>query len=309
MYELYIDRSVPKFGGYDIDYTKSYYIVVGAPLDATTSFVPGTRFAPQTIRLVSRDIEFNTLNGVDMDEYPGADLGDIITSSRPETFLSRMEKVLSWIIGEIRKPVAILGGEHTITLGVIRALQAENYKPCLIVFDAHLDYRDEYLGSNYSHATVTRRIAERIGAKNILVIGARAFSIRDELVLAKKHGLYYVESRDVDAYGEKHVAQKIDAWLGSRECNAIHISIDVDVVDPAYAPGVGNPEPFGLSPLTVAKLVGYSVRKASLLGFSLPTLDVVEVNPLRDCNNITSILAAKLVIEWAASVIMSTRKT
>jgi len=170
-----------------------------------------------------------------------------------------------------------VGGEHLITYPIVAEIKKLLKNLTLIVFDAHLDLRDEYpSGTRFSHATVMRRLAEE--GVNIYYIGARAFSREEYEFLTSHPESLKIVSRDT---------------LENIEGN-LYISIDVDVIDPAYAPAVGNPEPLGITPshlLSTLKEL-FSLERTKIVG-----LDIVEVNPLVDVNDVTSLLAAKILME------------
>ncbi len=297
---LYLTRAPLYFGGEDVEPSKAEAIVVGVPFDFTSTYRPGSRFAPRAIREAAANIEFYSLRaGVDLDAESIylSDLGDIAVSSKVDETLKRIETVVSELASTWSdKLLVILGGEHSISLGVTRGLlKALNTQPCLVVFDAHLDLRSEYMGERYSHASVMRRISELIGDR-IAYIGVRALT-REEVEYAKNMGLPMITSRDIRLLGVSESARRIASWLRSRGCSEAYVSIDVDVLDPAYAPGVGNPEPEGIEPWTMLDIL-YKIF--TLYGKPPRVVDIVEVSPPHDCGNVTSVVAAKIVVEVTA---------
>lgn len=188
-----------------------------------------------------------------------------------------------------KKIIISIGGEHTISAGVIKGLQKEGL--CIISFDAHLDLRDEYMGYKYDHACVMRRISE-YGVK-ILEIGSRAIS-REELEYARRNGIAFFTPQQIRLLGVKEVARKI--INSTQECKSLYISIDMDGLDPAYAPGVATPEPEGLDPTTLLDIINLIVDKR-VVGF-----DIVEISPPYDISGITSVLGAKIIMETSASI-------
>lgn len=260
--------------------SSSPFVVVGVPLDATGTYKPGTRFAPSQIRAAAANIEFYSLGaGLILEDVSLNDIGDItLPPGDVEGSLRVIEEVVRGIRDEMRGSIPIfLGGEHLITYPVVRALREElDY---LVVFDAHLDVRNEYYGSKFNHATFLRRLVEE-GVK-VVHLGSRAYS-GDELE--------YVKRNDIEIL---NALNAVEGSLRGRRLGRVYVSIDMDVVDPAYAPGVGNPEPFGLAPTTLLRLLKELIEASdSVVGF-----DIVEVNPLMDVNDVTSVLAAKLVFE------------
>ncbi len=296
MLELYVNDVDRVFGCFNPSpYTP--FILVGAPLDVTASYRPGTRFAPATIRQAACNIEFYSLrSGLDFEDVGVRDLGDIaISPGIVEDNLERIAKVSREII-ENGGRLIVLGGEHLVTYGVIKGLL--QFKPCLLYLDAHFDLRNEYLGLRLSHASTLRRIIEVLGPSKVFVVGVRAFT-KSELEYTGKHGIRYVTPLQIRLLGLREVGRRIRSWMES--CETVYLSVDMDVFDPAFAPGVSNPEPEGLDPGTILDLL-HMVLDKRLIGF-----DVVEVSPPYDYGNITSVLAAKIVVETASKLYVDLR--
>ncbi len=288
--ELYLVRRPYAFLGINGDPTRSPVSVVGIPFDSTSSFRSGSRFAPSRIRLVSQSLETYSFRcGVDLELQPPYDEGDIAVSHGDAvTTLKNVAVVTSDLLGKGRIPIFI-GGDHIITYGVIDgATQHLGHAPCIIVFDAHLDLRPEYLGYRWSHACTTRRLVEIVGGNNVLVIGARAAS-KNEIEDARKLGIRYLTSFDLMHKSIREVANKVKDITS--HCTEVYFSIDLDVIDPAYAPGVATPEPEGITPTQLLDIL-WRLTDERTIG-----ADIVEVNPLVDTSDITSFLAAKVFIE------------
>ncbi len=288
--ELYLVRRPYAFLGINGDPTRSPVSVVGIPFDSTNSFRSGSRFAPSRIRLVSQSLETYSFRcGVDLELQPPYDEGDIaVTHGDAVTTLKNVAVVTSDLLGKGRIPIFI-GGDHIITYGVIDgATQHLGHAPCIIVFDAHLDLRPEYLGYRWSHACTTRRLVEIVGGNNVLVIGARAAS-KNEIEDARKLGIRYLTSFDLMHKSIREVANKVKDITS--HCTEVYFSIDLDVIDPAYAPGVATPEPEGITPTQLLDIL-WRLTDERTIG-----ADIVEVNPLVDTSDITSFLAAKVFIE------------
>ena len=164
------------------------------------------------------------------------DLGDLHVAGDVELTLGRLALVAHDLFEDKKVPV-FLGGEHTITLGVMRSLDED---VAVVSFDAHLDLRDDYLGLSVSHATFMRRINEDVKPAKILEIGTRAVG-REELDYAKESGIDYLTAQQIREEGVKNMAEAIHEILVGYE--KIYITIDMDVLDPAFAPAVQNPEP------------------------------------------------------------------
>ncbi|ABN70230.1 agmatinase [Staphylothermus marinus F1] len=261
----------------------SKYIVVGIPLDSTTTYKPGTRMAPNKIREVSCNIEYYSLfENLSLERIGFNDLGNIVmVPGFIHENIDRIKNVVRGIREEYPgKTYIFLGGEHLITYPIIHELI--DTIDTLIVFDAHLDLRNDYLGSKFNHATHLRRILEETSIP-IIHFGARAISEEELGFVQKQSNITMLSPLNLDNY-----QRIINSDLGN-----VYISIDIDSVDPAYAPGTSNPEALGLHPIDILKIIRSIVRNArQVIGF-----DIVEVNPLGDINDITSILAAKIVFE------------
>jgi len=284
---LYVQEPIRSFGGYSVPYDKAKYVVLGIPLDEAGTFRPGYRFAPYKVREVSEALETYSLRvKADYDGSPVHDLGDVvITPGDLEKTFYKVEEVLKSIISDSKIPV-IIGGEHTITYPIIKVLRT--YKPCVIIFDAHFDLRYEYLGSRMCHATVMRRVSEIIGLRNMVFVGVRAFC-GEEANLVRQKGVKYVTAHEVLKHDVSKTVNVLVKFI--RNCSRVYLTIDMDVFDPSFAPAVGNPEPEGLTPTLVLDILSY-ITDNKLLG-----LDITEITPNYDVNDITSILAAKLIME------------
>ncbi|MEM0102289.1 MAG: agmatinase [Sulfolobales archaeon] len=291
MKELYIVRSPYTFNGMDVRVEKPLFIVVGIPLDSTSSFRSGCRFAPLYVRLASQTIELFSLRSlINIEEIPIADVGDVVIPHGDVTrSLSIIEGVVSELISDGLR-VVFIGGEHTISLGVvkglIKALTTSNV--CYLCFDSHSDFRYEYLGSKYSHACVTRRIYEILGNRRITLVGIRAIS-HEEYRDLKNSNIRYFTSNQVKTLGVREISRNISKAL--EDCSKIHLSIDLDVLDPAYAPGVTTPEPEGITPTELLDILQL------IIDDRFTSLDVVELTPSYDQSMITSIVAAKIINE------------
>lgn len=269
----------PVFGC--IESQESPIAVLGVPLDHTGTYRPGTRFAPLRIREASCNIElYSLLANVVLEELGFMDYGDVLLSpGNLDRSISRIEYVVKNISMEHEDLLIILGGEHLLTYPSVKALR--NKIDTLVVFDAHLDMRGEYLESSVNHATFLRKlIDENI---KVLHLGSRAYS-KDELG--------YLKNRDAEVYGIRDLWDRTPAI---DDLGRVYISVDMDVFDPSIAPGVSNPEPYGIDTRMFSKLVNEIVERSK----SIVAIDIVEVNPLFDNGDATSILAAKVAVEIA----------
>jgi agmatinase len=257
-------------------------VIFGVPYDGTSSYRGGSRFGPRAIRQASYNFEtYHPDLGVDLEDVRFCDLGDLSEFGSSEAMGREVEAFVRPLVDEGRITV-MLGGEHSITPPCVRA----HGRPAFVVLDAHMDFRDSYLEDRNSHACVTRRVVELVGVDRVLVVGVRSYS-RLEAEAVEDMGLRYITSSQVLESGLEGVLKVLEE-LPER----VYLSLDMDVVDPAYAPAVGNPEPFGLTPLHVKGIIG-------ALGDRLVGFDVTEVSPPWDEGN-TAALAARIVREVLA---------
>jgi len=272
-----------EFPNYFADAEESFnnadFIIFGLPYDKTSSFRFGARLAPKEIRKASWNFEsFDMLTGVDFTEIPLHDYGDLdIENKDSKEMLESVSRFSKRVIKAKKIPVAI-GGEHSVTPGLV-----EGFDDVFVIsLDAHLDFRDEYEGNRYNHACASRRVADKVGIDNIAILGVRSAE-RKELEKAREEGLKFFASGSLSGDIDD-VLKEISKDIGERK---VYLSIDFDVLDPAYAPGVSTPEPFGLEPDDVIKVIKTFADR--IVGF-----DLVEVCPPYDFGN-TSILAAKVI--------------
>ncbi len=249
---------LPWHGGRDVD-------VLGVPYEGPISGMPGASEAPAWIRRAAALIEsYSPETSVDVAGRVN-DVGDVYPAHDVEKALEEIEEA----VRGLRRPV-ILGGSHVVTLGAVRALRPKT----IVYMDAHWDLREEYMGGRLSHACVARRLVEE-GYK-VVFYGVRSGS-REEWEVGRRMEMYGVE----------------DAWVPPE--GDVYISVDVDVLDPAFAPGVGTPEPGGVD-------VGKVLSLIHALRGRIVAADIVEVNPLVE-HRITPVVAAKILREIVASMV------
>jgi len=281
--ELFVSPS-PVFTGNQQSFEEAEYAILGVPFDVTSTYRTGARFAPLAIREASLNIEgYSFRTGTSIADLKIHDLGDLHVAGDVELTLGRLALVAHDLF-EAKKVPVFIGGEHTITLGVMRSLD-ENV--AVVSFDAHLDLRDDYLGLSVSHATFMRRIKEDAKPSKILEIGTRAVC-KEELDYAKNSEIHYLTAHQIREDGAKNTAETIRDLLGGYE--KLYITIDMDVLDPAFVPAVQNPEPEGLDTTTLLDLLG-AVCDRRVIG-----VDLVEVAPNYD-RGLTAIQAAKILFE------------
>jgi agmatinase len=258
------------------------YILFGAALDRTASYRGGSRFAPNAIREASQYMEsYSVRTGLDWEDIKLVDIGDVADVVEVEPALENIRRVVEEIKGLGKLPI-MLGGEHTITLGALRAL----HPVAVVVFDAHLDLRDTLFEERLSHATYLLRALEEQGFK-LVIIAARALS-SEEIEYAEEKGITIITSQDVKRFGVEPILGIFRDTLESVE--SVYLSVDMDAVDPAEAPAVGNPSPEGIGVTQLLDLIAGVVDKR-LIGF-----DLNEVSPSYD-SGLTAIQAAYIVLE------------
>lgn len=269
------------FMGATDDYQASGLVIIGAPMDFTVSFRPGTRFGPQHIRRVSYGLEEYSFHlNKDLNDYCYYDAGDIsLPYGNVRESLSRISQVVAGTWGAGKFPL-LLGGEHLISLAVLREAIRIYPDLAVVVFDAHADLRYEYMGEEYSHATVMRRVVEIIGGKNLYQFGIRS-GTKEEFSFAGENTNMYIDE----------VLAPLQEVLPQLKGRPVYVSLDIDVLDPAYAPGTGTAEPGGCTAREMLKAV-HLLADLDVIGF-----DLVEVSPLYDLSEQTVLLAAKIVRE------------
>jgi len=293
--KLYLSTRVP-FTGISSAYDKSHFVFFGVPYDKTSTYRAGSRFAPGALRDVSANMElYSVRSKVDLEQVAVHDWGDVdIVENLVET-LGRVKSVCSELLDSNKIPI-MAGGEHSITKSAADAFP-ENTG--LLSFDAHLDLRDEFLGERLSHATFMRRVSEKLGSDHIMEVGIRAFS-RPELDFARKSGVTMITPQDLRETGTSKTAQRIRGFLSGFSHS--YVTVDIDVLDPAFAPGVGNPEPDGISTDELLTLIDASMQK-NTVGF-----DLVEVSPQLDSGQ-TAAVGVKVIFEAIAALSTRSNKT
>jgi len=261
------------------DNSESVAVIFGVPFDSTHSYKPGCRFGPDVIRDAFNNIEiFQPEFGIDLETVNINDLGNTKHTVVAAEMLQMVENITSEL-KEQNKQLIILGGEHLITLGSFTCFPKDTG---YVVFDAHYDLRDQYADIKLSHAAYLRRIIEKRGSENIVHVGARAF-VKEELAFLKEHNISTVSDKEIrDGSGPKLLKDITSTF------DNIYLSIDLDVLDPAFAPGVGNPEAVGISSRELYDLV------TTLQNKKIVAADIVELNPTYD-NGATASMAAKMI--------------
>ncbi|MDH3276866.1 MAG: agmatinase [Nitrosopumilus sp.] len=253
--------------------------VFGVPFDSTHSYKPGCRFGPEAIRDAFNNIEiFHPDLQIDLEGVNIEDLGNTKHTVVASELIDMLRKITREL-AEKNRQLFILGGEHLITYGTYLSFPKDTG---YVVFDAHYDLRDEYADSKLSHASYLRRIVEERGSDNILHIGARAF-VKEELAFLKENKIKTISDKEIrQGKGPQILKDHVSTF------DKLYASFDLDVLDPAFAPGVGNPEACGITSREFFDMI-YSFENKKVTG-----IDIVELNPTYD-NGSTASLAAKII--------------
>jgi agmatinase len=267
----------------------SDFVFLGAPFDSTSCFRTGSRYAPDSIRQASYNFEtYYRRYGLDLEDLRISDAGNLEFCSDPGEYWETLRSAIPALPKDAAK--IVLGGDHSITPPVVEAL-ARKGEIGVVVFDAHLDLRESFGGTEMSHACTSRRILEILNGdlSRYVSIGIRSGS-KEEYAYAEEIGLKFYSSFDVEEIGIDQVLKSAAQHLSPER---LYLSIDFDVLDPAYAPGVGNPEPFGISPADLRRAIELLAPKA--IG-----LDITEISPPYD-HGVTALLGARMAREFIAA--------
>ena len=268
----FLDRN---WMGQNPDYASSDIIMLGLPFDGTVSYRPGSRFAPEQIRLASWGLEEYSPNfDKHLEDINFHDAGDLeFPLGNTYKSLEVIEQNVEDIYKDGKKVFGI-GGEHLITLPEIKAV-SKFYKDLAIVhFDAHTDLREEYLGEEMSHSAVIRHASEIVAPENIKQIGIRS-GMKEEFEFMKKHGTLVHKFEELDVLKSKK----------------IFVTVDLDVLDPSVMPGTGTPESGGMQFKELIDWFKY------LKNFDIIGADVVELAPDYDASGVSTAVATKVIRE------------
>ena len=277
-----LKKNVETFLGCDREYDESQIVLFGAPFDSTTSYRPGTRFASRTMRAESYGLEtFSPYLNLDLEDAYVFDGGDLeLPFGSVENALKDIEDFTRKIVKDDKIPLMI-GGEHLVTLGSVRAV-AEKYSDLHIIhFDAHADLRDDYLGAKLSHATVLHRVWDIVGDNKIFQFGIRSGE-RAEFAWGKEH----VQTQRFGFSGLEDVVAKLAD-------KPVYFTVDLDVLDAAVFPGTGTPEAGGVSFEALRRAMNLVAAECNIVG-----CDMVELSPPYDHSGISTATALKLLREY-----------
>ncbi len=274
----------------EVEGQKAAVQVIGVPFDGTSTYRTGSRFGPDAVRAAFWNVEVYLPHlGLDLETIALDDLGNIQHSASVTQTVAWVEETVraSSVAGCVP---ATLGGEHSISYGAIRAFDGPL---TLLVFDAHFDLRDEYDDLSLMHATYLRRLMEEKPDLKVIHVGVRGAS-RDEWAFARERGVTAITADEVAAEGSSGLNARLREALEGTE--RLYITIDLDGLDPAYAPGVSNPEPAGLTSRQVLDALRL-LRGTPIVGF-----DIVELCPQYDLGGITAVVAARYLAELCGLV-------
>lgn len=263
------------------EYIDSDVVIFSAPMDTTTSYRPGTRFAGNSIRVESIGVEwYSPYMDMDLKDFKTSDIGDLdLPMGDVKKSLDIIYQTAKEIIEDNKLPMMV-GGEHLVTLPVVKALHEKHKDLRIIHLDAHTDLRDEFLGRQLSHATVLRRCHDILGDGKIYQFGIRSGD-KHEFEWAKTHT--HLHKYNLDGLVEA---------INEIKNKPVYITIDLDVLDPSIFPGTGTPEPGGL---TYKELLG-AIEAFKQLN-NVVGCDIVELSPMLDASNTSTIVAAKTLRE------------
>lgn len=276
-----LNKNIETFMACDAEYEDAKTVLFGAPFDSTTSYRPGTRFGSRTIRQESFGVEtYSPYQDKDMTDYSFFDSGDLeLCFGSSEKALEDIEERTKTILEDGKRPF-MMGGEHLVTLGAVRAVAKKYPDLHIIHFDAHADLREEYLGAQLSHAAVLKRCWELVGDDRIFQFGIRSGD-REEFLWGKDH----VFTNKFNFNGLKETVESLKG-------KPIYFTLDLDVLDPSFFPGTGTPEPGGVTFNELRDAVELICSSLNIVG-----CDVNELSPPYDPSGISAAAACKIVRE------------
>lgn len=276
-----LNKNIETFMACDTEYEDAKTVLFGAPFDSTTSYRPGTRFGSRTIRQESFGVEtYSPYQDKDMTDYSFFDSGDLeLCFGSSEKALEDIEERTQTILEDGKRPF-MMGGEHLVTLGAVRAVAKKYPDLHIIHFDAHADLREEYLGAQLSHAAVLKRCWELVGDGRIFQFGIRSGD-REEFLWGKDH----VFTNKFNFNGLKETVESLKG-------KPVYFTLDLDVLDPSVFPGTGTPEPGGVTFNELRDAVELVCSSLNIVG-----CDVNELSPPYDTSGISAAAACKIVRE------------
>lgn len=281
-----LSKNIETFLGCDNAYDESKVVIFGAPFDSTTSFRPGTRFASKTMRGESFGLEtFSPYQNKDLEDVKVFDAGDLeLCFGDTNLALGQIEEFASPIYEDGKIPLMI-GGEHLVTLGSVRAAVKKYPDLHIVHFDAHADLREEYLGAHLSHASVLHRVWDLVGDGRIFQFGIRSGD-RSEFAWGKEHVKTCMFSFET-------LEETVKALKGK----PVYFTLDLDVLDPSVFPGTGTPEAGGVSFMQLLDAV-LKVSRLNIIG-----CDINELSPIYDQTGRSTATACKVLRELLLAIL------
>jgi agmatinase len=269
------------FADAETSFQTASFILFGIPYEKTSSFRHGADKAPGEIRQASWNFErFDLHTKINYEDIPVHDYGNLeVQKLNSKELFTTGKNFTAKLLQKQKTPIAI-GGDHSITPGIVTAFPTDI---AVLSLDAHMDFRQEYKNDIYNHACVLRRIADHLPITNIAVLGLRSAE-KEEYEQAQHLGLFFRDAYTINDIGIKKIIQQTKTHLKGKK---IYLTMDIDVIDPAYAPGTSTPEPYGLTPQQILEII--EAFTPQLIGF-----DLVEVCPPYDHGQ-TAVLGAKLI--------------
>jgi agmatinase len=279
------NKNIETFIGCDWSYEESDMVIFGAPFDSTTSYRPGTRFASKTMRGESFGLEtYSPFQDKDLEDIKVFDGGDLeLPFGNTNKVLDEIQAATAQIVEDGKLP-CMIGGEHLVTLGAVRAVVDKYPDLRVIHFDAHTDLREDYLGESLSHATVIRRVWDILGDGKIHQFGIRSGE-RDEFYWAKEHTNLH-----------KFSFEGLEEAVEQCEGHPVYFTIDLDVLDPSVFPGTGTPEAGGVTFMELLNAI-LKVSKLNIVG-----MDINELSPVYDQSGVSTAVACKVLRELLLAV-------
>ncbi len=275
------------FADADSDYERAHYVICGVPFDGTSSFRLGSRLAPDEMRAASYNFEtYSSFFDLDLADVDIHDAGNLEVAENIDDTLSVISKYADKFVNDGKIPV-MLGGEHSISYPFVKACKNKYPELGFVVLDAHMDLREEFHGEKNSHACISRHVIDDLTHKYVS-IGIRS-GTREEYEYVSENKIKMFTAEDVYSNG----IEKIISGFRDYIRGPVYLSIDMDAIDPAYAPALGTPEPYGITPRDVRDVI--SCLAPQVVGF-----DLVEIAPAYDSGT-TAVLGAKLVRDFIAA--------
>ncbi|WP_203247727.1 agmatinase [Sporosarcina beigongshangi] len=280
-----LNKNIETFIGCDNDYEESSLVIFGAPFDSTTSFRPGTRFASKTMRSESFGIEtYSPYQDKDLEDIAVFDGGDLeLSFGNTVKALAQIEEFAAKVLEDDKLP-CMIGGEHLVTLGAIRAVAKKHPDLHVIQFDAHADLRDDYLGESLSHATVIHRVWDLLGDNKIFQFGIRSGD-RSEFQWGQDH-----------VYTNKFNFNGLEQVIEQLQGKPVYLTIDLDVLDPSVFPGTGTPEAGGVTFMELLQAM-LQVTELNVVG-----CDINELSPIYDQSGVSTAVACKVLRELLLAI-------